>query len=96
MSMCADPKPEPIAFWQSVALHVPLLAKVALTIFAMTPFRLFFKGVPKIVELGGGAYASTMSCMLFRGDFMALVLPQYFRRNDFSGTGNKATGIPCT
>ena len=32
-----DPKPGPIPFWQSVALHTPLLSKVALTILAITP-----------------------------------------------------------
>jgi hypothetical protein len=37
LAMPPDPVPEPEEYWQSVALHVPLVSKVALTIFAISP-----------------------------------------------------------
>lgn len=37
LAAIAQPLPAPVPFWEGLALHVPILAKVTITIFGLTP-----------------------------------------------------------
>ena len=37
LSIPPNPQPSPVQYWESIALILPMLAKVALTVFAINP-----------------------------------------------------------
>ena len=37
LAITERPLPQPVQYWEGIALHVPILAKVAITIFTVTP-----------------------------------------------------------
>ena len=43
LSIPPNPQPSPIQYWQSIALSVPMLGKVALAVFSITPSEAAFQ-----------------------------------------------------